>query len=124
MILLPPGGRVSIVRATTPGEIEQGVEEFISELRELGVERNYSNIQVENVVGTANLEEEFDLNTVTITLGLENAEYEPEQFPGVIYRIPNGAVVLIFSSGKIVITKTETYMDVVNAYDHTRGLLV
>jgi len=123
MILLPPGGRVSIVRATTPGEIKRGVEEFIAELRELGIERDYSNIQIENVVGTANLEEELDLNTVTIALGLENAEYEPEQFPGVIYRIPDGAVVLIFSSGKIVITKAETYGDVVDAFEHTKDLL-
>jgi transcription initiation factor TFIID TATA-box-binding protein len=124
MILLPPKGRVSIVRATTPGEIKRGVEEFTYELRKLGIERDYSNIQIENVVGTANLGEKVDLNSVTIALGLENAEYEPEQFPGVIYRIPDGSVVLIFSSGKIVITKAETYGDVVDAYEHTKDLIV
>lgn len=123
MILLPPGGRVSIVRATTPWEIQRGAEEFISELRKLSIDRDYSDIQIENIVGLANLEEEIDLNTVTIALGLENAEYEPEQFPGVIYRIPDGAVVLIFSSGKIIITKSETYGDVVDAYEHTKDLL-
>lgn len=124
IILLPPGGRVSIVRATTPEEIERGVEEFMSELQKLGIERDYSNIQIENVVGTANVEEDLDLNTVTIALGLENAEYEPEQFPGVIYRITEGAVVLIFSSGKIVITKARTYGDVVDAFEHTKDLLI
>ncbi|MFC6755868.1 MULTISPECIES: hypothetical protein [Haloarcula] len=123
MVLLPPSGRVSIVRATTPDEIQAGVEEFISELRELGIERNHSNIQIENVVGTANLNQELDLSTVMVSLGFENAEYEPEQFPGVIYRIPDGAVVLIFSSGKIVITKAETYDDVVNGYENTREVL-
>ena len=38
-------------------------------------------------------------------LGLENVEYEPEQFPGLVYRIKQPkVVVLIFSSGKLVIT--------------------
>jgi len=117
MILLPPSGRVSVVRATTPDDIRQGIDDFISELHKLGIEREHSNIQIENVVGTANLEHKIDLHTVTITLGLEKTEYEPEQFPGVIYRIPDGAVVLIFSSGKLVITKGQTYGDIVDAFE-------
>jgi transcription initiation factor TFIID TATA-box-binding protein len=40
-----------------------------------------------------------------VALGLENIEYEPEQFPGLVYRIKvPKVVVLIFSSGKLVIT--------------------
>lgn len=123
MILLPPTGRVSIVRATTPEEIQRGVKEFLSELNKLGIKRSHSNVQVENIVGTADLNRDFDLNTVTITFGLENAEYEPEQFPGVIYRIPDGPVVLIFGSGKIVITKALTYAEVVEAFEHVRDKL-
>jgi transcription initiation factor TFIID TATA-box-binding protein len=38
---------------------------------------------------------------------LENVEYEPEQFPGVIYRPPEiGTVNLIFASGKTIISGT------------------
>jgi transcription initiation factor TFIID TATA-box-binding protein len=38
-------------------------------------------------------------------LGLEQTEYEPEQFPGLIYRNPGfECVALIFSTGKAVIT--------------------
>jgi transcription initiation factor TFIID TATA-box-binding protein len=44
-----------------------------------------------------------DLNA--IALGLENIEYEPEQIPGLVYRIKQPkVVVLIFSSGKLVVT--------------------
>ncbi|MEA2004177.1 MAG: TATA-box-binding protein, partial [archaeon] len=40
-----------------------------------------------------------------IIFNLDNCEYEPEQFPGVIHRIETPKTVfLIFSSGKIVIT--------------------
>ncbi|MDI6639288.1 MAG: TATA-box-binding protein, partial [Methanocellales archaeon] len=44
--------------------------------------------------------------------GLENIEYEPEQFPGLVYRIdePN-VVVLVFGSGKLVVTGGKTLCD-------------
>lgn len=120
LVLLPRGGRVSIVRANTPEAIRDGIEEFASELRDLGLNRDYSNIQVENIVATANLGTELNLNAVTLSLGLEKTEYEPEQFPGVIYRPEGGAVILIFSSGKIVITAAVTYKDAMDAYNTVR----
>jgi transcription initiation factor TFIID TATA-box-binding protein len=53
-------------------------------------------------VASADLKTDLNLNAVA--LGLENIEYEPEQFPGLIYRIKQPkVVVLIFSSGKLVI---------------------
>ncbi|MFB1063330.1 TATA-box-binding protein [Natrinema sp. H-ect4] len=47
----------------------------------------------------------MNLNALAIGLGLEKTEYEPEQFPGLIYR-PTGAdsVVLLFASGRVMIT--------------------
>ena len=47
---------------------------------------------------------------------LENVEYEPEQFPGLVYRILDPKVViLIFSSGRIVSTGAKTVEDVTRA---------
>ncbi|MDO8728240.1 MAG: TATA-box-binding protein, partial [Candidatus Methanoperedens sp.] len=47
----------------------------------------------------------LNLNAVAIGLGLENVEYEPEQFPGLVYRMSTPKVVLlVFGSGKLVIT--------------------
>ncbi len=38
-------------------------------------------------------------------IGFENIEYEPEQFPGLVYRIAEPkSVVLLFGSGKMIIT--------------------
>ena len=61
--------------------------------------------RVQNLVCTAELGESLNLNALVIGLGLESTEYEPEQFPGLIYR-PSGAdsVVLLFASGRVVIT--------------------
>jgi transcription initiation factor TFIID TATA-box-binding protein len=42
---------------------------------------------------------------LAISLGLESTEYEPEQFPGLVYRAPDGnGTIIIFASGKVVFT--------------------
>jgi transcription initiation factor TFIID TATA-box-binding protein len=62
-------------------------------------------IHIQNIVASADLKTDLNLNAVALGLGLENIEYEPEQFPGLVYRIKQPkVVVLIFSSGKLVIT--------------------
>jgi transcription initiation factor TFIID TATA-box-binding protein len=60
---------------------------------------------VQNLVCTAELGGSLNLNALAIGLGLENTEYEPEQFPGLVYR-PSEAdsVILLFGSGRVVIT--------------------
>jgi transcription initiation factor TFIID TATA-box-binding protein len=53
----------------------------------------------------AALPRKLNLNNLTFHLPFDKVEYEPEQFPGLIYRIDYPKVVcLIFGSGKMVIT--------------------
>src|SRR4030065_296739 len=56
--------------------------------------------EVQNIVASSALGTEINLNAIAISLGLEKVEYEPEQFPGLVYRIdePKG-VVLLFGGG-------------------------
>lgn len=54
-----------------------------------------------------NLAQEVDLEVLTIALGMEETEYEPEQFSGLIYRPSELEVtLLVFSSGKVIIGGT------------------
>lgn len=76
-------------------------------LKEIGFEKTYlePEICVQNIVASANLKTSLNLNAIAIAFGLENVEYEPEVFPGLIYRVETPkVVVLVFSSGKLVIT--------------------
>jgi len=60
----------------------------------------------------------INLNKVVITLNVENIEYEPEQFPGLVYRIKDPKiVVLIFSSGKIILTGGRNLEDIRKGLD-------
>ncbi len=62
-------------------------------------------VKVQNIVASADLGVDLNLNAIAIGLGLENIEYEPEQFPGLVYRLRDPrVVVLIFGSGKMVVT--------------------
>lgn len=118
VVLIPRTGRASITGAQSSEGLIQGVEDFISAVSKIGIERKYTDIRIENVVATIDLGNSIDLSNLVIELGLESAEYEPEQFPGVIYRPNNGPVILIYSSGKAIITKTRTYEEVLTTYQN------
>jgi transcription initiation factor TFIID TATA-box-binding protein len=73
-------------------------------------------IQVQNIVATADLGSEINLNSIALTLGLDRVEYEPEQFPGLICRLEDPrVVVLLFGSGKMVCTGARRPSDVQRA---------
>ena len=71
-------------------------------------------IRIENVVASTSLGDKLDLQA--IALGLDRAEYEPEQFPGLIYRLkaPKTAI-LLFRSGKVVCTRGKSMNQVEEA---------
>lgn len=80
---------------------------LLNQLTEIGAIESPedSGFSIQNVVCTGNLESEQNLSAVAIQLGLDRTEYEPEQFPGLIYRPERqNCVLLIFGSGKVVIT--------------------
>ena len=60
-------------------------------------------IVIQNIVASANIHGKIDLEMAADIM--ENVMYEPEQFPGLIYRMAEPKVViLIFASGKLVCT--------------------
>ena len=76
----------------------------MSLIRKSGIKvpRNYK-IEIENIVASAKFEGRLNLDL--IAFNLENSEYEPEQFPGLVLRMEKPRVAfLLFSSGKIVCT--------------------
>jgi len=113
--LLFRSGKANCTGAKNIEDVRKTIEIVAGRLREIDIKDVYENkelkITVQNMVATASLEGELNLSEVAMGLGLDNIEYEPEQFPGLVYRIKEPKVVmLLFSSGKIVCTggrKTE-----------------
>lgn len=78
---------------------------FLNVLSELGIKIAEVSLEVKNVVTLGNIEQKLDLNELMVELGIGQVEYEPEQFPGLVFRpSETRCVLLIFSSGKVVIT--------------------
>jgi len=88
-------------------QVEEVIKQVIKQLRKIGVKvKEKPKINVQNIVASGSINITMNLNE--LALKLENTEYEPEQFPGLVYKLdePN-ATFLLFSNGKLVCTGTK-----------------
>ncbi|MCL7412373.1 MAG: TATA-box-binding protein [ANME-2 cluster archaeon] len=99
-------GKIVCTGAKSIEDVHNGLKKVFNELTDMGVEvMDNPEITVQNIVASADLGTVLNLNAIAIGLGLENIEYEPEQFPGLVYRLAVPKVVmLLFGSGKLVVT--------------------
>lgn len=81
-------------------------------------------INIQNIVATYDLGKDLNLNTIAISLGLEHIEFEPEIFPGLVYRHEDPKVVmLLFGSGKVVCTGAKSVEAIRDAIDNLKSEL-
>ena len=78
--------------------------------------------QVVNIVASAELNLSLDLYGLAKLS--RDVDYEPEQFPGAIFKVHDPkAALLLFNSGKIICTGAKTVEDVKRAVDHAVDLV-
>jgi transcription initiation factor TFIID TATA-box-binding protein len=99
-------GKIVCTGAKSVENVHESLEIVFQQFRDLQIEVDDDpEIVVQNIVSSADLGRNLNLNAIAIGLGLENIEYEPEQFPGLVYRLDEPKVVaLLFGSGKLVVT--------------------
>lgn len=96
-------GRCSIAGCTSIDHFESIVQRVNNVMRVL-LEFDYEpEMDVSNIVATTDLGSPISLEALTIELGMERTEYEPEQFPALMYS-DSDYVVLVFSNGKLLCT--------------------
>jgi transcription initiation factor TFIID TATA-box-binding protein len=101
-------GTLQIRGAQNKQEMKQRESELRSILSEIDFDINGYSFEHKTTIFVHNFDCSIDLEELAISCGLENTEYEPEQFPGLIYDSPStGATLLAFASGKAVITGTK-----------------
>lgn len=113
-LLLFESGRVVCTGAKDAEDIKRSIRTLINILEEVNIEVNKNpNITIQNIVATCDLGLRLNLTSVAVNLGLENVEYEPELFPGLVYRIDEPkTVLLLFQSGKVICTGAKHIKDV------------
>ncbi|WP_457549668.1 TATA-box-binding protein [Archaeoglobus sp.] len=103
-------GKVVCTGSKSVEDARRAVKQIVKIVGSLGIPViEDPEVKVQNIVASADLGTDLNLNAIAIGLGLENVEYEPEQFPGLVYRLRDPrVVVLIFGSGKMVVTGGKT----------------
>lgn len=124
LITLYRTGSYNITGADSLEELNEVKDGFLRLVAGVGIiERpTDDSFSVRNMVCTADLGFQVDLNQLAIGLGLEQVEYEPEQFPGLVYRpAESECVILVFGSGRAVITGARDEETAVSALDFTKS---
>jgi len=114
-ILIFSTGKMVCTGAKSEKESKRAVLKVVRELKKSGIIIiSKPEIKVVNIVASANLLGRIELEDCAYSLG--RTMYEPEQFPGLIYRMDDPKVViLLFASGKLVCTGATKEEDVYEA---------
>ena len=110
--LIFSSGNVVCTGAKSMQEVDESIKKIIKVLEKIGIKIKIEpKINVQNIVASGSIGMYLNLNT--LAMKLPNTEYEPEQFPGLVYKLPGGkATFLLFSNGKIVCTGTKSQEEV------------
>ena len=110
-------GKLVCTGTTSPGMAKEVVARVVRDLRRIGTKvPNKYEVHMENIVASAKIDQEINLDEIAFTL--ENTEYEPEQFPGLVYRMTEPKVTfLLFTSGKVICTGARSVADVSKAVE-------
>jgi transcription initiation factor TFIID TATA-box-binding protein len=108
-------GKMVCTGAKSEKEARKAVMKVIKELKKSGIIIiSKPELKIQNIVASASLGGTIDLEKSAYDLG--RTMYEPEQFPGLIYRMDEPKVViLLFASGKLVCTGAKREEDVYEA---------
>ena len=115
--LIFSSGKIVCTGAKSPELARKAIDNVIKNIRSVGIKvKKAANVTIENIVASTKLDQELKLNE--IAFALPNAEYEPEQFPGLVYRMDDPKVAfLLFGSGKVVCTGGKSIEDKKRAID-------
>ncbi|KAI6241645.1 hypothetical protein M3Y99_00325500 [Aphelenchoides fujianensis] len=92
-------------------------------IQKLGFDAKFTEFKVQNMVGSCDVKFPIQLEGLCITHA-QFSTYEPELFPGLIYRMVKPRVVLlIFVSGKVVITGAKYKKDIDEAFNQIYPIL-
>ena len=106
-------GKVVCTGAKKIEDAESIIKKIAKQIKNIGfeTEKKYK-VKIENVIASTDVKQELHLASIANALILQNVDYEPEEFPGLIYRMEKfGVVVLLFNSGKIVCTGAKKIED-------------
>ncbi len=123
-ILIFSSGKVIATGAQSNDDIAAAIANLRAKLAEVGIEpASEPKAEIQNIVASADIGLKVNLDQLAIESF--NTEYEPEQFPGLVYRLDDPkTVILVFRSGKLVITGAKRTKDLETAAEKTLQMIM
>ncbi|RWS30498.1 TATA-box binding protein (TBP): component of TFII-D and TFIIIB-like protein [Leptotrombidium deliense] len=114
--LLFNSGKMVVTGAKNEIYSRLAARKFARIVQKLGFDAKFSEFRIQNMVGSSNFQYKINLIQLAITHA-PFSSYEPELFPGLIYRMVQPKIVLlIFMSGKVVLTGAKVRSEMIEAF--------
>ncbi len=115
--LIFSSGKIVCTGARSMDKVHESIRKIMKSLEKINIKiKQEPEVHIQNIVAAGSIG--MDLNLNVLAMKLDNTEYEPEQFPGLVYKLVDmKATFLLFSNGKIVCTGTKSEQEVEKSLD-------
>ena len=122
-VLVFSSGNLVCTGTKSTAQVKEVIRQVIKQLAKIGIKiTDKPKVTVQNIVASGSIN--VDLNLNILALELENTEYEPEQFPGLVYKLDDPTTTfLLFSNGKLVCTGTKNRQQLEDAMAQLKKML-
>jgi transcription initiation factor TFIID TATA-box-binding protein len=115
--LIFASGKMVVTGAKSEDDSKLASRKYARIIQKLGFNAKFTDFKIQNIVGSCDIK--FPIRLEGLASKHHNfSSYEPELFPGLIYRmIKPKIVLLIFVSGKIVLTGAKVREEIYQAFE-------
>lgn len=121
--LIFSSGKMVCTGAKSENESKLAARKYARVIQKLGFHAKFKDFKIQNIVGSCDVLFPIRLEGLVLAHG-SFSSYEPELFPGLIYRMYNPKIVLlIFVSGKVVLTGAKVRDEIYEAFENIYPIL-
>ena len=115
--LIFASGKMVVTGAKSEDDSKLASRKYARIIQKLGFNAKFTDFKIQNIVGSCDIKFPIRLEGLA-ALHASFSSYEPELFPGLIYRMQSPKIVLlIFVSGKIVLTGAKVREEIYKAFE-------
>jgi len=121
--LIFSSGKMVCTGAKSEEDSKMAARKYARIVQKLGFPAKFKDFKIQNMVGSCDVRFPIRLEGLVLTHS-QFSSYEPELFPGLIYRMVKPRIVLlIFVSGKVVLTGAKVRSEIYEAFDNIHPIL-
>jgi transcription initiation factor TFIID TATA-box-binding protein len=113
--LIFSSGKATCTGTASEKDAKEAIENMVKLLKDMRIDVKISKIEIQNIVASTKLDARLDIDKMAFEL--ENSEYAPETFPGLVYKMKGSVTFLIFGTGKIVCVGAKSTKDIEESFD-------